>query len=231
MLGREEDAVDTFAALVMLEAQTTTMATGLAYAAQDWLVDAKASSQILDEQYAGVHSLSKQRAFNLVCMMLGKDFYTFESFARLVGYPENSLDNCSTRYDQARRTWIELLSPNINEAEPSRIVVSNMEALGEQPENIRMAQEWIIGNAILKEVGGMVSALFKIDMNLKIEAVYCSANGNPNDKGARNAYWWPDKSTIQYCYERGASHYDNALSLVQSERAKVQWLKISPPSK
>jgi hypothetical protein len=71
VLGREEDAADTFAALAMLKVNTSFSQRVLAAAAKGWFLSDRRDQQTgAKPLYYDEHNLSQQRAFQIVCFMV-----------------------------------------------------------------------------------------------------------------------------------------------------------------
>ena len=224
VLGREEDAVDLLAAIIMLESGTASMDKALAYSSHEWMISSRREARPMKEQYAGVHSLSAQRAYSIACMMLGKDSEKFHSFARTIDYPERSIENCGNSYDGALKAWTELLAPHVNEGDASRIIILSEAAVSEESPEYGLVQKWLSQGKVLHGVGDMVSSVFSLKANITIQARYCSETGDLSQKAAQNAFWYPDDLTIKFCYELGASYLRDAIAIVEDKRMKQDWL-------
>jgi hypothetical protein len=74
VLGREEDAADTYSALTMLGIGTSFTVQSLADAAKGWFLDARRDQETGDKPlYYDEHNVSAQRAYQIVCLMVGSD--------------------------------------------------------------------------------------------------------------------------------------------------------------
>lgn len=82
ILGREEDAADNMATWTLLNKRTPESDRALADAAQGWILSGIAYDSGGDESdYAAGHSLDKQRAYQIVCLMVGMDETAFRPIA------------------------------------------------------------------------------------------------------------------------------------------------------
>jgi len=99
ILGREEDAADHVAALVLLRAGKAVARRALSGAA--WMYKHDASTRAPDESdFSDVHALDAQRLYNVLCMAYGSDP---ESYAGMVekGYlPKDRAEGCHEEYEQ-----------------------------------------------------------------------------------------------------------------------------------
>lgn len=105
--GREEDAVDDLAALILIEVE-----------AQDDLLTAADAFDLLaiqveesgeEPSYWDEHSLSVQRAYAMACVLFGSDP---EEYAELVDpelLPEERARRCPAEFEQKSRSWDQLL--------------------------------------------------------------------------------------------------------------------------
>ncbi|MBY0256217.1 DUF4344 domain-containing metallopeptidase [Methylobacterium sp.] len=100
VLGREEDAADQFAALVLLElppVQARRAIDGIAY-----LFRSQAAEETLDQAVlADDHSLTAQRLYNLLCLAYGADRGTFGYLVAGSALPKARAVQCGTEYDLA----------------------------------------------------------------------------------------------------------------------------------
>jgi hypothetical protein len=106
--GREEDAVDQLATVLMLETgqKGTRAALGAVLALH------QPSGQPVDaDEYAGVHSLGPQRFFNVLCWIYATDP---PRYAPLVGpfLPDHRRVRCPAEYARFARAWERLLQPH-----------------------------------------------------------------------------------------------------------------------
>jgi len=105
--GLEEDAVDQFSTVVMIEEGVT-----------DYALDAAIYWGVIDrgtatpEQRANEHSLNAQRMYNILCLVYGADPSSANGTA-IANIPEmqDRLPRCPGEWDQAQRSWDSLLAP------------------------------------------------------------------------------------------------------------------------
>jgi len=102
VLGREEDAADSFAVITMLKVGSSFSHNVLVQATAGWLLNA-----MRDERegahltFYDAHGLDKQRAFEIVCLMVGSDPSQFSDLASKVGLPEERQETCRGDYSNA----------------------------------------------------------------------------------------------------------------------------------
>ena len=107
-VGREEDAVDQFSALILLEGgeggyQALQMAIALYHQSG---LDRK------EQPFWDVHSLDHQRHYDMLCLMYGKDP---KKHADLVPglLPKERADGCEDEYRRLDAAWDKLLAPHL----------------------------------------------------------------------------------------------------------------------
>jgi hypothetical protein len=116
VLGREEDAADTYAALTMLRIGTSFTVQSLADAAKGWFFDARRDQEIGDKPlYYDEHNVSAQRAYQIVCLMVGSDPEKFKSLADQAKMPEERQNTCKRDYKKASEAWNAVLAPHRRE--------------------------------------------------------------------------------------------------------------------
>ncbi|UHC17075.1 DUF4344 domain-containing metallopeptidase [Methylobacterium currus] len=100
VLGREEDAADQFAALVLLElppAQARHVVDGIARLFRSLAADEPLGTVLLADD----HSLALQRLYSLLCLAYGADRHTFGDLVASGALPRPRADHCGAEYDLA----------------------------------------------------------------------------------------------------------------------------------
>jgi hypothetical protein len=104
--GKEEDAVDDFSAILMIEADLAKYA---AYAADFWSATGTGVSDV--SQFADEHSLSEQRFFNILCLIYGSNPNKYDEIVSGGWLPESRAARCPNEYAQKKKAWDTLLEP------------------------------------------------------------------------------------------------------------------------
>ncbi|HEV7982787.1 MAG TPA: DUF4344 domain-containing metallopeptidase [Xanthobacteraceae bacterium] len=114
VLGREEDAADSFATLAMLKIGTDFSDRVLVQAARGWFLmdrrDRKEHDMLL---FYDEHGLDKQRAYQIVCLMVGFDEDRFKELADWVQMPAARQDTCAGDFSNAQFSWKAELKPHL----------------------------------------------------------------------------------------------------------------------
>ena len=112
VLGREEDAADTFAALTMLKIGTSFSQHELAQAAKGWFLNDLRDQQTGEKPlYYDEHNLNQQRAYQILCLMVGSDPDKFKSLADEMKMPESRQKTCKRDFAKTSASWGAVLKP------------------------------------------------------------------------------------------------------------------------
>jgi Putative metallopeptidase len=112
VLGREEDAADTFAALTMIKIGTSFSQRVLVEASKGWFLNDRRDQQTgAKPLYYDEHNLSQQRAYQVVCLMVGSDPVKFKDLADETKMPASRQETCKEDYVKATRSWDMVLRP------------------------------------------------------------------------------------------------------------------------
>jgi len=124
VLGREEDAADSFATLALLRMGTDFSNQVLVQAARGWfLMDRRATKKKKMLAFYDEHGLDQQRAYNIVCLMVGSDPEKFKGLADWVKMPEERQGTCQGDYSNAVYSWDMVLKPHRRAADQSKTQV------------------------------------------------------------------------------------------------------------
>jgi Putative metallopeptidase len=112
VLGKEEDAADSIATYVLLNADE-----GAAYAADAaffWAAFSERQSPPALVEYADSHSLDLQRSFAVLCWVAGSSEQSFEEVAELELLPPERLEACPAEYEQLVESLGQELRPHLS---------------------------------------------------------------------------------------------------------------------
>ena len=111
--GKEEDAVDQLATLILLEAGPE---------GEDAALDAASSfltedEEISEEEMAfwDEHSLDEQRFYNVICWIYGKSPKDFQDLVEDGSLPAERAERCPAEYEKMSGAWDTLLAPYVKE--------------------------------------------------------------------------------------------------------------------
>ncbi len=109
--GREEDAVDQLATVLMLDGSPEGRASAINAALEFEIASRGAEKD--DMVFWDEHSFSKTRFYDMLCLVYGSDP---KKNANLVGpkkLPAERAERCETEYTRAERAWLRLLEPYV----------------------------------------------------------------------------------------------------------------------
>ena len=190
VIGREEDGADALATVVALKMGNTFADSVVVNAAKGWfLSDQRDKKTGVSSPFYDEHGLDLQRAYYIVCLMVGGAPDKFASLAQEVKLPKERQKTCQFDYSNAEYSWEEVLKPHKRKPEDpkTKIEVSyaptqEFAALAEIGRKLQ----------ILEAVAEWLSEDFAWKTPITIQMQEC---GSP---GAR---WLPPKKQIVVCYE------------------------------
>ena len=106
VLGREEDAADAYAIVALLKVGSEVSHNVLIQAAKGWFLDdARNQKEGVGLAFYDEHGLDKQRAYQIVCLMVGSEPDQFKQLADWVQMLEDRQDSCQGDYSNASWSW------------------------------------------------------------------------------------------------------------------------------
>ncbi len=111
VLGREEDAADGIATVLLLKAEDG--ATYAAEAAEFWDAFSGRQNPPALAEYADNHSFDRQRAYNILCWVGGSDEAILQALAENEIVPEERLASCPAEWQLLRESAEQVLSPDL----------------------------------------------------------------------------------------------------------------------
>ncbi len=198
VLGKEEDAVDTLATIWLLNDEDQDYAfNALIDASDGWYFNAVNStgSGVDEFSYYDEHSLDIQRAYAMVCLMVGADPDNFGETADIYELAPEQQEDCAYTYEQAMASWGTLLASfeiNGNESAPIAVIYDDAgefeefaQALKKKKKNERAAAE--------------IMGTYALPNPVTFRATQC---------GEANAFYDPSASEVTYCYELAAEMFN-----------------------
>jgi hypothetical protein len=119
VLGREEDAADGYATIMMLAMKNEFSERVLMEAAKGWFYsDRRDRMEHAPLAFFDSHSLSRQRAYQIVCYMVGSDPEKFARLAEETSLPEDRQSSCQGDFSNAEWSWNKLLQDHRRTTQP-----------------------------------------------------------------------------------------------------------------
>lgn len=194
VLGKEEDAADALAVILILKttADGDEMFNTLIDTADGWYFSAEDTTGegIVDLSYYDDHSLDIQRAYAMVCMMVGADPQQFKETADIYELPADRQNACGGVYEQAQQSWMTVLDPHFATAPGAEIPVTYEDA-----GDYQLFADELRSRGILENLAEFLRTSFALPGPVSIKGAQC---------GQANAFYSPDDHQITYCYELAA---------------------------
>lgn len=117
VVGREEDAVDALASLLMLPEDPDVCSDSMIIDAADgWLFSAmRAEAEDEPVDFFDEHGLDEQRFAATACLITGSDPEGFADYAADLDMDEDRIDYCAENFDNTAFGWLTLLDEIIRE--------------------------------------------------------------------------------------------------------------------
>jgi hypothetical protein len=192
VLGREEDAADTFAIITALKVIGTDFSYRvLEEAVKGWFWSARRGKRDGDTPALyGEHGLDEQRAYQIVCLMVGSDPDRFKQLADEVKLPAERRRSCAWNFDTTWRSWEKLLAPHRRAADQPKMPIEVI--YGEAKGKLEVSARWFRSMRFLEIVAEVFADSYSWPAPITIEMRSC---GEP---GAR---WTVPHRKLHICYE------------------------------
>lgn len=115
--GKEEDAVDEFAAVMLLSYGGQEGEDALLAAVDQFAIDAEETAEhvndISEMPFWDVHSMDQERFYDLLCVIYGSDPQRYDALVTEGDLPEDRASGCEEEYERKSRVWEALLQPHL----------------------------------------------------------------------------------------------------------------------
>lgn len=193
VLGREEDAADAFATLTGLRLANALSERVLMQSARGWFLsnrrDEKRRIQIT---FYDEHGLDKQRAYNIVCLMVGSNPEKFHALADMTKLPADRQRTCQGDYASASWSWEKALEPHIRKPDQLKTKIEVGYADGSR---YAVYAKGFREMRLLETLADHLADRFVWRGPIGLEMMSC---------GLPNAHWDLATRTVSVCYELAA---------------------------
>jgi hypothetical protein len=197
VIGREEDGADALATIVALKMGISFADRVVINAARGWFLSDRRDRRMgIRTPFYDEHGMDLQRAYHIVCLLVGGAPEKFTSLADEVKLPKERQklpkerqDTCRFDHSNASWSWEQALKPHMRKPEDpkTKIEVSyaptveyaSLAALGQKLRILESVAEWLSEDFVWKKP-------------ISLEAQEC---------GGPNARWLPTMKKIVLCYE------------------------------
>jgi hypothetical protein len=190
VLGREEDAADALASIVAIKMANSFADRVVVNAARGWfLSDQRDRKEGVPTAFYDEHGIDVQRAYNIVCLLVGGQPDKFAGLAKEVKLPDERRSTCRDDFNNASYSWDLVLKPYMRKPEDPK---TKIETIYGPPGEYAALAEHGRNLMILESVAEWLSEDFAWKRPITLEMQEC---GEP---GAR----WEFKSKkVIVCYE------------------------------
>jgi len=197
-LGRAEDAADSFATIALLDAGSEFSINVLVQAARSlFLSDRRDRKQGEELDFSDPHGLDRQRAFQIICLMVGSDQEQFKELADWVRMPRDRQRSCANDYEDAKYAWHSLLESHRHaDGEPTATIEIAYEAGQGDLERYARSFQSV---ALLEALSDYASSRYALPRPIKMVMASC---------GDANATWVSSANTETLCYELADDFFD-----------------------
>jgi hypothetical protein len=191
VLGKMEDAADSFAALRLIRVGSDFSRRVLTDAAEGWFMEDRRDRKMGNKvAYYDEHGLDQQRAYEIVCLVVGSDEDKFKDLAKETKLPEERQDSCAGDYSNAAYSWDLVLKPHRRAPDQPKTKIDVVYG----PAEGRTATAWQVARSIrlLETVAERAADDFVWPAPFTLEMQSC---------GFPNARWDLATHKLTLCYE------------------------------
>jgi len=198
VLGREEDAADAFAVVAGLKLNNELSDQILTQSARGWFMsDLRNKKQKIKNVFYDEHGLDEQRAYNIVCIMVGSNPEKYGKLADMTRMPDERQGTCQGDYSNASWSWDKALAPHMRKDDQPKTTISVAYDETRKYENVARAMREI---RMLEVVAAYLSNRFVFPRGpIGLEAKECNTPG---------AFWDLKTRKIYVCYELAVDFID-----------------------
>jgi len=216
VLGREEDAADSYAVLAMLKVGTEVSHEVLVQTATGWFLSAALREKAgVPLAFYEEHGLDRQRAYQIICLMVGSDTEEFGDLAGSVHMPQARQATCAGDYSNAAWSWEKLLAPHLRA--PDQPMQKVKVTYGPAGDNAMIARA-LRTTGMMEMVAERATARYLWRHPISFEVKSC---------GKPDVYWDPQARKVSACYEMVAyfAQLYREVALDGSQRALDEQIK------
>ena len=188
VLGREEDVADSFAIVTALHMGSWFSDRVLKQVTKGWFLSAKRDKKEGNElTFYGEHSLDLQRAYNIVCLMVGSDPEKYKTLAEVTELPQHRQDSCVYEWKNMSWSWEEMLKKHLRAPDQPKVAIK---VEYEETEAFAMQARIMRHMGLLEAFAAYFGEKYAWPRPLTFEAKSC---------GMANARW--RQAVLTFCYE------------------------------
>ncbi|MGB0411930.1 MAG: DUF4344 domain-containing metallopeptidase [Pikeienuella sp.] len=191
VLGQEEDAADNFATLTLIDWDSDDADQALADTAFGWLVRHDENRSFVEGDFFAEHDLDAQRAYRIVCHLVGTDADTYADLALNLGVEvgEAELDKCDYAFALSAESWRRVLQPYSPALGEKNVTTVRYE---EGDGELGFFADMLRDARVLEELEAFLNETVRLPSPVTLDSRAC---------GEANAYYDPETRSVTMCYE------------------------------
>lgn len=191
VIGREEDGADSFSTLMALKIGDKYADRVLINAATGWFYSERRNRQDhVKTVFYDEHGIDLQRAYNIVCLMVGGNPEKFGALADQTGMPPERQGTCRGDFSNAEWSWNKVLEPH--RRKPGQPKTEMKAVYGPAKGELAIFGEAAKRMKILEVVTEMLSDQYVWRKPISLEMQTCGESG---------ARWDLTAAAVIVCYE------------------------------
>jgi putative metallopeptidase DUF4344 len=191
VLGRKEDAADIFAATRLIKLNNDFTDGVLDAAARGWFMTDRRDTKTGDEvPYYDEHGLDQQRAYQIVCLMVGSGDSKYQALADATKLPKDRQKSCAGDFADGSGSWDAALKPHLRAPDQPKTKIEVV--YGEGKGDLDVVAQGLRSVGLLETIADRAASAIAWPEPFTVEAQSC---------GYLNAAWIPDKHKLFLCYE------------------------------
>lgn len=191
VVGRQEDAADSYASIRLIQIGSEFSNEVVENTAKGWFLSDRRDRKTGDTvDYYDQHALDQQRAYQMVCFMVGSDKNKFKSLATETKLPRDRQETCAQDYVDAAKSWDALLKPHFRAPDQPETQIDVV--YGEARGDLALSSQIARSIHLLEIVAKSASRKFAWPRSFTLEMQTC---------GVPNAHWGPAERKLTLCYE------------------------------
>ena len=170
----------------------------LVEAARGWFLNAERNQKEgMPLRFYGEHSIDQQRAYEIVCLMVGSDEEKFKDLAKETMLPESRQDTCAGDYSNAVYSWDLVLKPHLSPPDRPKTEIDAI--YGPAQGSAAIGQQILRSVRLLQTVTEHVANDYVWPIPFTLEMQSC---------GFANARWDLKTHKLVLCYELATEFAD-----------------------
>jgi hypothetical protein len=197
-LDRKEDAVDSFAVTQLVKLSSGFPDRVLGESAKGWFLSNQRGQENGDPvQYYDEHGIDQERAYQIVCLMVGTGEDKYRHLAAATKLPKERQESCAGDFGAASNTWDMALKPHLRSADQPKTKIDVV--YGDATGKLEAAAQALRAMRLLETVAERMADTYAWPAPFAIEMQSC---------GYANAQWLPKARKLALCYELAADFGD-----------------------